>query len=317
MQWRRAVRRGGAWLGCASLVLGARSASAQVAPPPSPPVAAPLAPPPSRPLAYPPVQWNEDWPRFSIAELIVSAAVTVRNGDLGGALDGPRSAVIELEVPVLDQGARDLLRASSPGRRKGAARLSDMGFRSLVLAPYLLDVVLGALVLHRNPDVALQVALIDFEVLTLAGLTQLLVSRGIGRARPYVTECPPEGCGGGPYRSLLSGHAMASFTGAGLLCRQHTELPLFGGGAPDTLACVWALTAASLTGTLRLVADEHWASDVLLGAGMGWLYGYYLPKVLHFHAKKVVAQPSGRSFTWLPTLTGTPESGVLGVMGTF
>jgi membrane-associated phospholipid phosphatase len=276
------------------------------------------SPPPARAPAYPHLRWNDNWPRFSLAEAMISAAVTFRNADLGAALTGPTSATISFEVPVLDPGSRDLLRASDASRRKGAARISDMGFRSLVLAPYALDVGLGALALHRNLDVAAQLALIDFEVLTLAGFTQLLGSRILGRARPYTSECPPEGCTGGPYRSFLSGHTMASFTGAGLICVHHKFLPLFGGGATDTWACVWAVTAASLTGTMRLVADEHWASDVLIGAGMGWLFGYYLPQLLHFHVKNVTTKAgSGRGITWMPTLTGTPESGAVGVLGTF
>lgn len=248
---------------------------------------------------------------------MISATMTLRADDLGAALEGPEEATIDFEVPILDNGGRDLLRASSPGRRNGAARLSDLGFRTLVFAPYLLDVGLGALVLQRNPDVAAQLALIDFEVLTLAGFTQLVGTRVIGRARPYVTDCPPEGCSGGPYRSLLSGHAMASFTAAGLICVHHKFLPLFGGGGADQVACVWALSVASLTGALRVVADEHWASDVLLGSGLGWLLGYYLPQLLHFHAKKVVAAQHGSSIRWMPTLTGTSERGTLGVLGTF
>ena len=278
----------------------------------------PAGPPPPPPSAHPPVRWDDDWPRFSVAEAMISAAVTLRNGDLGTILDGPREAVIKFQVPILDHGARDLLRAASPGRRKGAGRLSDIGFRSLVLAPYVLDVGVGALAIQRNPDVAAQLALIDFEVLTLAGMTQLLGSRVIGRARPYVDECPPEGCGGGPYRSFLSGHTMASFTAAGLICVHHKFLPLFGGGAADVAPCAWAVTVASLTGVLRLVADEHWASDVLVGAGMGWLYGYYLPQLLHFHARKVVtSRRNGAAFEWMPTVTGTADSATAGVLGSF
>ena len=81
----------------------------------------PAGPPPPPPSAHPPVRWDDDWPRFSVAEAMISAAVTLRNGDLGAILDGPREAVIKFQVPILDHGARDLLRAASPGRR-GASR---------------------------------------------------------------------------------------------------------------------------------------------------------------------------------------------------
>ncbi|MDB4935070.1 MAG: hypothetical protein JWP87_2042 [Labilithrix sp.] len=266
------------------------------------------------------VYWHDEWPRFTVLEAMLSAAVTFRNNDLGAHLDGPNSATIVGEVPVLDHGARDLFMAGSANRRKAAARLSDIGFRTMALAPYVFDIGIGALAVHQNADVAAQLALIDFEVLTFAGMTQLLGSRVIGRARPYVHDCPPGGCTGGPYRSFLSGHSMASFTAAGLMCVHHEMLPLFGGGAPDTWACIWAIGVASTVSTLRLVADEHWASDVLLGAGVGWLYGYYLPKLLHFHTKKVASSMTSRGatpVTWMPTFMGTTESGMAGVMGTF
>ncbi len=250
---------------------------------------------------------------------MLSASVTSRNADLGALLDGPDSVTINFKVPLLDEGGRSLLRGGTESQRAGAKRLSDLGFRVMVFAPYALDVGLGALVLHRNPDVALQLALIDFEVLTLAGMTQLVLSRTIGRERPN-TVCPEGNCRGDAYRSFNSGHSMASFAAAGLMCVHHEMLPLYGGGAPDTWACAWALSAATLTSSLRIVADEHWSSDVLFGAGLGFVYGYFIPKLLHFHAKKLVARPDGghaSSFTWLPTFAGTPEGGTAGVMGTF
>ena len=292
--------------------------SAAPASPPAP-AAAPAPAPAPKPKSG--VYWHEGWSRFFVGEGIVAAAVTLRNNDLGAALDGPNEPTIKGTVPVLDRGLATLFRSKSPAGLKASARMSDLGFRTLVIAPYVSDVIFGALILHQNVDIAAQLALIDFEVLTLAGMTQLLGSRIIGRARPITEHCPEEGCGSGPYRSFLSGHAMASFTAAGLICRHHAELPLFGGGAIDTWACVWALTAASATGTLRLVADQHWASDVILGGATGWMFGYYLPKLLHFHSKKVVAKTAADGkppvITWLPTLTGTTDGGMLGIAGMF
>lgn len=273
-------------------------------------------PPPERRGVY----WRDEWRRVAVWEVMISAALTARNVDLGNHLYGPEDATIEFEVPIIDPGGRALLRADSPGRRAGAKRLSDLGLRVMAFAPYVVDVGLGALAIHRNPDVAAQLALIDFEVLTLAGTTQLVLSRLIGRARPYVQDCTsPETCLHGPYRSFLSGHAMGAFTAAGLMCVHHEKLPLFGGGAPDTWACVWAVSVASLTSALRVVADEHWTSDVLLGAALGWGYGYFLPKLLHFHAAKATKKADGRprAVTWMPTFAGTPQSGLLGVAGTF
>jgi membrane-associated phospholipid phosphatase len=269
------------------------------------------------------VYWHDEWPRFSMVELLVSISVTARNADLGNHLDGPRDALVKFQVPVLDVGVRNLLRGSGPSQRAGAKRISDVGFRVMVLAPYAVDVGLGALAIHENPDVAFQLALIDFEVLTLAGMTQLLGSRLTGRLRPsfYDKGCPPEGCPrGDDFRSFLSGHAMATFTAAGLMCVHHEMIPLFGGGAPDTLACAWGISAATLVSTMRIVADEHWTSDVLLGAAVGWGFGYYLPKLLHFHTKqraKKMADGASSSFMWMPTFAGTTEGATAGLAGTF
>ncbi|MDB5216461.1 MAG: uncharacterized protein JWO86_4388 [Myxococcaceae bacterium] len=318
-------------------LLALRGVAHADAPPPQPTIAvvaveetvvghppAVMYPPPVLERPKTDVYWHDEWPRFSTFELLLSIAVTARNADLGSHLDGPGGALIEFEVPILDHGARDLLRGSTEGRRKAAERLSDVGFRTMVLAPYVVDVAFGALVLHRNPDVALQLALIDFEVLTLAGMTQLLGSRLTGRERPFIAEngCPPGGCArGDAFRSFLSGHAMASFTGAGLMCVHHEMVPLFGGGAPDAAACALALAAASTTGVLRIIGDQHWASDVLLGAGAGWAFGYYLPKLLHFHTKKVAKKMAdsgnGSSLMWMPTFAGSPEGATAGIAGTF
>jgi membrane-associated phospholipid phosphatase len=287
----------------------------------APPV---MFPPPVLERPKTDVYWHDEWPRFSMFELLLSASVTARNADLGAHLDGPRDAFVNFRVPLLDAGGRGLLRGRGPSQRAGAKRISDLGFRVMVLSPYVLDVGFGALVLHQNPDVALQLALIDFEVLTLAGMTQLIGSRLTGRLRPsfYDTGCAKEPCpGGDDFRSFLSGHAMASFTGAGLICVHHEMVPLFGGGAPDTLACAWGLAAATLTGTMRIVADEHWTSDVMLGATAGWGFGYFLPKLLHFHTKKLakkMADSGGRSSVmWMPTFAGSADGATAGVAGTF
>jgi len=272
---------------------------------------------PPKPRRRDEVYWHDEWPKFTFSEALISIGVTARNFDFEKALDGPREALVEFYVPLLDKEARSLFRPDSASTRQAYARLSDIGFRTLVFAPYAIDVGL-TLAVHRNPEVAAQLFLIDFEVLTLAGATQVLVSRLIGRARPYVggeNPCKPGlPCEGGPYRSLLSGHTMAAFTAAGLMCAHHENLPIFGGGAADTWACIWAVSVASATGMFRIPADEHWASDVLLGAGVGWLYGYYLPKLLHFQ------KPRGSrltDFTWMPALFPHEDGGVLSISGRF
>ena len=82
----------------------------------------------------------------------------------------------------------------------------------------------------------------------------------------------------------MSGHTTIAFTGAGLICAHHQNLPLYGGGAPDLIACITALTAATTAGAMRVAADKHYSTDVLLGAGVGLFGGYGLPMLLHYGA---------------------------------
>lgn len=267
------------------------------------------------------VHWHDEWTKFTWNEALISAAVTVANLNLEEALDGPREATVEFYVPLMDKEWRSLLVETNLSRRQAYARLSDIGYKGLVFAPYAIDVTL-TLAVHRNPEVAAQLFLIDFESFTLAAATQMLISRTIGRARPYVIDLCTGGrpCEGGPYRSLVSGHTMAAFTAAGLMCLHHEMLPIFGGGLPDKWACAWAVTVASATGFLRLPADEHWMSDVLLGAGLGSFYGYLLPKWLHFTKPlgKTKAGTSTSTFHAVPTLLPSTEGGgVLSLSGTF
>lgn len=47
-------------------------------------------------------------------------------------------------------------------------------------------------------------------------------------------------------------------------------------------ACATTLVAASATGVLRVVADKHWASDVLVGSAVGTATGLLFPLLLHY-----------------------------------
>jgi membrane-associated phospholipid phosphatase len=72
-------------------------------------------------------------------------------------------------------------------------------------------------------------------------------------------------------------------------------LPLYGGGLPDVLACAIPLVVATGVSVLRLAADRHYASDVIVGALAGFGGGFGLPTLLHYGggaAKTVTLVPS-------------------------
>ena len=74
------------------------------------------------------------------------------------------------------------------------------------------------------------------------------------------------------------------------------------------------MTAAAAVGTLRIVGDQHYASDVLLGAGIGTMSGLGIPWLLHYGpwARRPEAS-TGPAFTW--HVVGVPNG--LGIGGKF
>ena len=74
----------------------------------------------------------------------------------------------------------------------------------------------------------------------------------------------------------------------------HAHLPLYGSAAGDAAACAVALLAAGTTGTLRVVSDNHYASDVLLGAAIGLGSGLGLPWLLHYRGGATQASSDAR-----------------------
>jgi len=119
----------------------------------------------------------------------------------------------------------------------------------------------------------------------------------VGRARPFVADCGPDGIvrdasgnplhnqcqhGGEDYQSFFSGHSAVTAAMAGVTCVHHQHLPLYGGGAADLGPCLLMISVSAVTGMARLVADKHWATDVVTGWSLGFLSGYVMPSLLHY-----------------------------------
>jgi membrane-associated phospholipid phosphatase len=175
--------------------------------------------------------------------------------------------------PILFDGpARDALGASSQGLRTAAGRGSDVGQLGLAAYPLIVDAGLVTWLSKGRGDVARRLFLVDVEAFALNGLLTALVQRSVGRERPFAQGCGTAGhaaCTSPDDRNTayFSGHTSFAFTAATLLCFQHGRLNLYGDA--DGLVCPLALAVASATGLLRIVADRHWASDVLTGAAVG------------------------------------------------
>lgn len=258
-------------------------------------------------FAEPTLEWNEAWPRFRKSEAIVTGLMLL---PIAGALFLYPNPDDNMHGGWLfDDAVRDALVSHTLEGRSNAASLSNLPYLGLLAFPFLVDTALVAWGVHGAGDVALEMLAMDLESFAITGGIALTFQK-LGRVRPA-----EKGCAADPdysskcsnptalNQSLMSGHAAVAFTGAGLTCAHHRNLPLYGGGVPDIAICVAALAAATATGVWRIQSDNHYTTDVLLGVGLGLASGWALPEWLHYGGKEKktsllpVFRPEGSTLT--------------------
>jgi membrane-associated phospholipid phosphatase len=131
-------------------------------------------------------------------------------------------------------------------------------------------------------DVA-RLGLRAFEVIGLSGVVTGGIKGFAGRARPYASPGRPgdwrllSGTHDDKRQSFPSGHVTAAFAFASAMDHElrlsHPETARWAGPA--------LYAAAALTGLARMHSNNHWASDVVMGAGVGLVSGMV---VARFHA---------------------------------
>jgi hypothetical protein len=178
-----------------------------------------------------------------------------------------------------DQSLRD--RIADPHDRLGRT-LSDVGNGlgdGAVVYPSLFAVAVGGRLL-KKPGMQ-KAATRALESTLLAGAAALALKSIIGRQRPDAS-----GHNAYVFRpfglhdlSLPSGHAAVAFALATSLARET--------GDQWTDAAFFA--AATLTAYSRMHDDKHWASDVILGAGIGILSARFV----HRFQARVAVSPGG------------------------
>lgn len=228
--------------------------------------------------------WSAKWARPGWTEATLA----------GGLFAG--SAVVQFGIgppeeprwhgPILaDAAVRNGLLADSSDGEAMAARASDYLVFALIGTSALIE---PALVWSSKGDMATagRMALINAQSLAITLFSTVALKHTIGRQRPAVGVCwddpeARESCGEREALSFPSGHTSTAFAGAGLVCLNHEVMEPFGSGW-DRATCYTALGAAAATGTLRMVANKHFMTDVVVGATLGLGAGYFLPKWLYF-----------------------------------
>jgi len=258
--------------------------------------------------------WDPSWPKFRTSEYVATGA-------LGAAALGAMFLLDDATKPRLrggflfDDAARAAFRARSPAGRDAARTASDI--TAVSAASLLLGVdSLLVPVARGRADVAWQLEWMNAEAFALSTLIRTVVVKATARARPSYGDCAEDPsfdplCEDSKTASFPSGHTSAAFTAAGLSCAHHTQLALYGERYGDDAACRVSLLLAVATGSLRVVGDRHYVSDVVVGAMLGFGVGFGLPLLLHYRAGAgeqvrvsqlgLDAPASARSISWAGT----------------
>lgn len=256
-----------------------------------------LAPParaagfqPERPLV-----WNPAWPKFRNSEFALT-------GIAGTATIGLYFGVPDAEQPrwvggvFADDWLRGKLRLRTPNWRDRARHASDITALSTLVWAVGIDSLVVPVARH-GPDVATQLALMDTEAFAVSSLFTTTLFKAFARARPSYDDCRQSPlfdplCAEHTNESFPSGHTSVSFTAAGLSCTHHLHAKLYGNRAADALACAGSIALAASTGTLRVLGDRHYATDVWVGALIGFAVGYGMPTLLHYGKVSRESDPS-------------------------
>lgn len=262
-----------------------------------------------------PIVWNPEWPRFGAADWAITAAAGAIA--VGAAIVPPRQKHLYGGV-LFDDEVRNALRLPTSEGRYVARDASDIILSLEATWPFFVDALISTWWFRASPDAAAQMALVDAQALAIVTAVQGVTNTLVSRERPYGSRCGTEeqpastiDCEGNVrHRSFFSGHSGFTFMSAGLICVHHQKLDLLR-GAGDDIACVTAYAGAAATATLRVMGDMHYASDVLVGAGVGTLVGLAVP-LLHY--RRLNLPPKDKAAVdW----TLLPHGAGLGVGGTF
>ena len=195
------------------------------------------------------------------------------------------------EPPPFDLSARGALRLQSSDTPATASDVVAYG--AVPLAGLGVDFFVSG----RDAKTAGVDALIAAETVALAGLAGQAVKLNVARRRPAAYASGAARASADDDASFYSGHASAAFA----VATSFATCASMRGDGDAWVAWAAGLPLAALTGYLRIAADRHYLSDVLVGAGAGTLFGTLVPRLLH--SPGAAATPQQRGPARLPALT--------------
>ncbi len=214
-------------------------------------------------------------------ELKLDLPVTLAAGAVVGATqawllpESCRWCVAPGELNALDAGARQALLWQRP---RTAATLSDVS--AFLVTPALgFGLLAGGAATEGSLSQTPVDLLLSAEATVVTMAVTQLAKVIAARQRPFTIGAPCEAIRleDDPYTSFFSGHTSISFavavsSGTIASMRDYRTAPW-----------IWAtaLPVAATAGYLRIAADRHYLTDVLVGAAVGSALGFAIPYVFH------------------------------------
>ena len=197
-----------------------------------------------------------DW---VITAMVGSASIAMQVAD---PLDEPRW---NSEFSI-DEGARDWFKAGPTGRQHA-------NLTSHFLVGGAIAASSGVALFGRDdPADGMTLFMVHLQAMASTSFLTQVSKRSFGRTRPLYAdgrrETRPDA-----HASFWSGHAALSFSAASSGCTLQVREALFDPWATPWL-CGGLFGMAAGAGALRIVADKHYLSDVIVGAVMGTTVGY-------------------------------------------
>lgn len=246
------------------------------------------------------VRWREQWPRVRWWEYAGTASLMTAAFLLRFA--GPEPPDNWRGGVLFDDAILGAVAIEDERAARGVELTTDVLFYG-AMTYRLIDAVAVPLLGYQDPELALQMGMIDLGAFSVQAIVLWGSQTLVGRTRPLVSRCeelPPEmrqeRCSVPPrlgrQRSFIAGHPATGFTAAGLTCQHHRHIPLYGGWG-DTAACATTLVAATVNGVGRVLAQQHYPTDLLLGIALGTFSGWVVPGLLHYGFGAPQSEPGG------------------------
>jgi len=166
-------------------------------------------------------------------------------------------------------------------RTPGLDNVSKYGFEPWGKGLYTLPLLGGFYLygLSANNTKARQVAMAGTQAFIMGGISVEVLKVLFGRHRPYQDIPPDHKAWTGPfgsisYNSMPSGHTTVAFSVATVFASVYKDKPWVG---------VISYGIATGVALSRLNDDKHWASDVFIGAALGFAVGKTVYHIMEGH----------------------------------